>query len=139
MQIGITAEEADKRLAEKAALSKDAGTVTHDDSKDTEKKDGDEGGDKDEDETIPFHKHPRFQEMARQNREFKAKMAEIDREKAEKTKEAKKEFKLDPNMPFDEAIQQIKQDAVAEALEAFRAEQSKENSKISAAEALIND
>lgn len=54
-------------------------------------------------------------------------------------KEAKKDFKLDPNMPFDEAIKQIKAEAVQEAIEAMKAEQNESNSKTSYYENLINE
>jgi hypothetical protein len=133
MQIGITAEQAEKMLEEKAALSRDAGKVDNDQSNEENK---DEGGD---DDNVPFHKHPRFQQLAKENREFKAKLAEIDRNKAQEMKEAKKEFKLDPNTPFDEAMKQIKAEAVREAIEAMKEEQNQANSQTSYYENLINE
>lgn len=133
LQIGITAEEVEKQLQEKAALSNKDWEGTSQSQADSWKKE-------DEDlDNLPFHKHPRFQQLAKENREFKAKMAEIDREKAEKIKEAKKETKIDPNMPFDEAILKIKEEAKQEAIEAMREELNKENSQTSYYESLIND
>lgn len=137
----MTAEEFDKQVQERAALSREANSgkkedptpsTDGDDKKEEDKKEGD-------DENVPFHKHPRFQEMAKQNREFKARLAEIDREKVIAVKEVKEERKIDPNMPFDEAMKQIKADAVKEALEAMKAEQNSVNSQTSYFEELIND
>lgn len=136
MQIGITAEEAEQKLQEKAALStkKSEDKTDGEDAKKTEE-------DKTDEDNLPFHKHPRFLKLLEKSKVGDAaiaELAEIKKREAEQIKEAKKEFKLDPNMPFEEAIKLIKQEAAQEALELLKAESSQSNEKLSKAEELVN-
>jgi F0F1-type ATP synthase membrane subunit b/b' len=66
-------------------------------------------------------------------------LAHISKKQEEEIKEVKKDFKIDPNTPFDEAIKQIKAESVKEAIEALKAEQNKESSQASYYENLINE
>lgn len=133
MQIGLTVEEVEKQLQEKSAISNNEW-----DDKNKSWEDEWKSENQDE-ENIPFHKHPRFQQLAKENREFKQKLADIEKNKANEIKEARQERKIDPDMPFDEAIKLIKQDAVQEALEALKAEQNKDKEQNSYYENLLSE
>ena len=139
MQIGLTAEQVQQKLDEKAAISNNN---QWNDILPWNKILPGQQQEIDEDK-LPFHEHPRFKKLIEERNILRERDEKRDSEILELKKQLSEVKKpssgIDPNMPFDEAIAKMKEDAINEAIARIEQKKTDESSQYSQYERLVDD